>query len=150
MEKFHPKLVQLIREEFEERPELRLTVREASQFWALDEAGCGHALVELAKRGFLAQDGDHRFRMHAEPRPVSGNDATVALRRLSRSTAWQPPGDRQERSAPRMNRPLGSPDRLARRTEACAYELFGTFKGKIRGLPCGFEAAGPSQLGSRA
>ncbi len=115
MKKSHPKLVQLIREEFEERPELRLTVHEASQFWALDEAGCEHALVELAKRGFLAQDGDRRFRMQPEPRPVFGNDATVALRRLSRTTAWQ---------------------RIS--------------KGKNRGRQCGFEAAGPSQLGSGA
>jgi Fic family protein len=73
MKKSHPKLVQLIREEFEERPELRLTVHEASQFWALDEAGCEHALMELARKGFLAEDGYHcyhRFRVHAEPRAV--------------------------------------------------------------------------------
>ena len=70
MKESHPKLVQLIREEFEERPELRLTVREASHFWALDEAMCEQALAELAKRGFLAEDGDRRFRIQSEPRPV--------------------------------------------------------------------------------
>ncbi len=83
MKKSHPKLVQLIREEFEERPELRLTVHEASQFWALDEAGCEHALMELAKRGFLAQDGDRRFRMLPEPssapHPSSCRPAASAL-----------------------------------------------------------------------
>ena len=34
------KLVQLIREEFEEAPELRVTAGEAARFWALDLSTC--------------------------------------------------------------------------------------------------------------
>ncbi|PYR44686.1 MAG: hypothetical protein DMF89_27210 [Acidobacteria bacterium] len=58
------KLVQRVREEFVETPGLRLTVQEASRFWALDEATCAAVLRELAQRGFLAQGGDRRFQMY--------------------------------------------------------------------------------------
>jgi DNA-binding IclR family transcriptional regulator len=55
-------LVQRIREEFEEAPGLRLTVREAARFWGLDEKTCGHVLHQLFAVGFLARGGDGRYR----------------------------------------------------------------------------------------
>jgi Fic family protein len=66
MKDHHRKVVQRIREEFEEIPGLRLTAHEASRFWAMDEATCELVLAELALQGFLAQGGDYRFQMYAE------------------------------------------------------------------------------------
>jgi hypothetical protein len=63
----HRKLVQRIREEFEETPGLRLSVREASRFWGLDEATCELVLAELAASGFLAAGVDRRFEVDAAP-----------------------------------------------------------------------------------
>lgn len=59
------KLVQRIREEFEETPGLRLTVHEASRFWALDETTCELVLLDLETTGFLAQGHDSRFQTYA-------------------------------------------------------------------------------------
>jgi hypothetical protein len=55
-------LVQRIREEFEEAPGLRLTLGEATRFWALDEATCEQVLTELVATGFLAKGPDERYR----------------------------------------------------------------------------------------
>ena len=55
-------LVQRIREEFEEAPGLRVSVREASRFWGLDETTCGQVLEQLLAVGFLARGGDGRYR----------------------------------------------------------------------------------------
>jgi Fic family protein len=55
-------LVQRIREEFEEAPGLRITVREAARFWGLDEETCGQVLEQLLAVGFLARGGDERYR----------------------------------------------------------------------------------------
>jgi Fic family protein len=55
-------LVQRIREEFEEVPGLRLTVREAARFWGLDEETCGQVLAQLLATGFLVRDGYGRYR----------------------------------------------------------------------------------------
>ena len=66
MKEHHRKVVQWIREEFEEIPGLRLTAREASRFWAMDEPTCELALAELALQGFLAQGVDNRFQVYAE------------------------------------------------------------------------------------
>lgn len=55
------KLAQRIREEFEEAPGLRITVREASRFWGLDEDTCGLVLAHLQTTGFLAKDGTERY-----------------------------------------------------------------------------------------
>ena len=60
----HRKIVQRIREEFEETPGLRLTVREASRFWGLDEVTCSWVLTELAAAGFLAEGMDRRFQVY--------------------------------------------------------------------------------------
>ena len=56
------KLTQRIREEFEEAPGLRVTIREASRFWALDEPTCEQVLARLLARGFLARDSEGRYR----------------------------------------------------------------------------------------
>src|SRR5262245_48032337 len=52
------KLVQRIREEFQDAPNLRMTVCEAARFWALDFATCQHVLTELLRIGFLARGHD--------------------------------------------------------------------------------------------
>jgi DNA-binding IclR family transcriptional regulator len=57
----HRKLVQRIREEFEEMPGLRLTLDEASRFLALDESTCRRIFSELSHEGFLARGVDDRF-----------------------------------------------------------------------------------------
>ena len=65
MQNPYRKLVQRLREEFEETPGLRLTVREAARFWALDEVTCHLVLSELVSQGFLAHGIDDRFQMYA-------------------------------------------------------------------------------------
>lgn len=61
MERALVKLIQRIREEFEEAPGLRITVREGSRFWGLDEGTCGQVLGRLAATGFLAKGVDERY-----------------------------------------------------------------------------------------
>ena len=55
------KLVQRIREEFENAPDLRLTASEAARFFGLDLAMCERVLAELRLAGFLARDADERY-----------------------------------------------------------------------------------------
>ena len=55
------KLAQRIREEFEERPDLRVTVDEASRFWALDPTTCEEIFARLGTTGFLAKGPDERY-----------------------------------------------------------------------------------------
>jgi len=55
------RLVQQIREEFEDLPDLRLTAIEASRFWGLDLATCQRVLAELLAAGFLVRDADQRY-----------------------------------------------------------------------------------------
>jgi hypothetical protein len=59
---FFRKLVQRIREEFDEAPGLRLSLGEAAGFWGLDVATCARVLTELLVTGFLAQGADDRYR----------------------------------------------------------------------------------------
>ena len=56
-------LTQRIREEFERLPCLRVSRREAAQFWALDEEEGETVLARLLAAGFLARGGDGRYRM---------------------------------------------------------------------------------------
>ena len=58
---FFRKLVQRIREEFEDAPNLRMTVSEAARYWALDFATCERVLKELLRTGFLARGADERY-----------------------------------------------------------------------------------------
>ena len=55
------KLIQRIREEFEEFPGLRVSVTEAARFWGLDLATCEAILKELLAIGFLAEGTDQRY-----------------------------------------------------------------------------------------
>jgi hypothetical protein len=55
------KLVQRIREEFEEAPGLRFTLGEAARFWGMDEETCACVLAKLLATGFLAVDFDGRY-----------------------------------------------------------------------------------------
>ena len=55
------KLVQWIREEFEDAPDLRMTINEAARFFALDLATCERVLTELLRDGFLARGIDQRY-----------------------------------------------------------------------------------------
>ena len=60
---FFCKLVQWIREEFEEFPDLRLTVTEAARFFGLDPVVCERVLLELNVMGFLTMDADRRYQL---------------------------------------------------------------------------------------
>jgi len=55
------KLVQRIREEFEDAPNLRMNVSEAARFWGLDFGTCERVLRELLRTGFLTRGPDERF-----------------------------------------------------------------------------------------
>jgi hypothetical protein len=55
------KLVQRIREEFDDAPNLRRNVNEAARFWGLDFGTCERVLIELLRTGFLARGPDERF-----------------------------------------------------------------------------------------
>jgi hypothetical protein len=59
------KLTQRIREEFEEAPSLRVTVREASRVWDLDEMTTQQVFARLRAAGFLTVDADNRYRQAA-------------------------------------------------------------------------------------
>lgn len=56
-------LTQRIREEFERLPCLRVDLREAAQFWALDEDEGAAVLGRLLAAGFLSRGGDGRYRI---------------------------------------------------------------------------------------
>lgn len=52
-------LVVLMRAEFNEMPELRLTLRQAQRLWGVDSALCGSAMQALVRASFLRRaDGD--------------------------------------------------------------------------------------------
>jgi DNA-binding IclR family transcriptional regulator len=55
------KLVQRIREEFEDVPGLRMTVTEAARFWGLDFTTCDRVLSELFRRGVVTRGPDDRY-----------------------------------------------------------------------------------------
>jgi DNA-binding IclR family transcriptional regulator len=58
---FFRKLVQRIREEFENAPDLRMTICEAARFFALDLATCERVLVELLRAGSVTRGQDQRY-----------------------------------------------------------------------------------------
>ena len=58
---FFRKLVQRIREEFEDAPGLRMTVNEAARFWGLDFTTSERVLAELFRRGVLTRGPDDRY-----------------------------------------------------------------------------------------
>jgi hypothetical protein len=75
------RLIQRIREEFEEAPWRRFTVDEAAQFWALEPDVSRQILAHLTKAGFLVRGGDQRV----GPRFA----ATIDLRRPECGAAAQ-------------------------------------------------------------
>ncbi len=56
------KLVQRIREEFEEAAGLRVSVGEAARFFGLDVETSEQVLTKLYQLGFLAKDDEGRYR----------------------------------------------------------------------------------------
>ena len=56
------KLEQRLREEFDEDPDLEITVHEGARFWALDAESCERILMQLHEKGFLAKAADGRYR----------------------------------------------------------------------------------------
>jgi len=56
------KLVQRIREEFEEAPGLKINVNEGARFWAIDRDACELVLEHLHEINFLVRTGDGRYR----------------------------------------------------------------------------------------
>jgi hypothetical protein len=70
------KLTQVIREEFEEAPGLRISVEEAARFWDLDQETCGQVLARLLTAGFLAKGVDGRYRPAGEE--AAGSRSTAA------------------------------------------------------------------------
>jgi len=56
------KLAQRIREEFDEAPDLQLTVAEGARFWALDADACATVLTYLQRSGYLVRARGGRYR----------------------------------------------------------------------------------------
>jgi hypothetical protein len=56
------KLVQHIREEFDEVPGLAITVDEGARFWAIDPDTCHHVLAQLQSMKVLMRTEDGRYR----------------------------------------------------------------------------------------
>jgi hypothetical protein len=56
------RLVQRIREEFEEAPGLQITMEEGVRFWGLDAETCAYVLTQLFEMGFLVRADDGRYR----------------------------------------------------------------------------------------
>ena len=63
MNPFLIKLVQRIREQFQEVPALRLTLGEAARFWGLDAQTCESVLRTFEQTGFLKRSPDGRYQI---------------------------------------------------------------------------------------
>jgi hypothetical protein len=57
----HTELLTLIRMEYLEMPDLRLTLRQARRLWNLEPAVCDELLARLVSEGFLARTHDGSF-----------------------------------------------------------------------------------------
>ena len=55
-------LVQRIRAEFEESPDLAITVREGARFWVINSETCTRVLTELHDTGYLEKAADGRYK----------------------------------------------------------------------------------------
>jgi DNA-binding IclR family transcriptional regulator len=71
------KLAQRIREEYEDGPDLRFTIEEASQFWGLDRHTTERVLQLLLTAGFLERDPDGRY---GETQGASSDNLVAAHR----------------------------------------------------------------------
>jgi len=56
------KLIQRIRDEYEEMPGLDLSLEQAARLWALDLETCQHVLARLHDLKFLVRTADGRYR----------------------------------------------------------------------------------------
>jgi hypothetical protein len=56
-------VLQRICSEYLEMPGLRLTVKQASRFWGLDQHTCVRSLEYLVQAGFLARVGQDMYRL---------------------------------------------------------------------------------------
>jgi hypothetical protein len=64
--------VELMKMEYSEMPELKLTVRQARRLWNLSEELCERALAALTKSGFLRRTPDDAYvRAHAASHTAS-------------------------------------------------------------------------------
>ena len=54
-------LVQIVRAEFLEMPEMRLTVPQMRRLWHLDDEVCDQVTQHLIDDGFLAEDEERRL-----------------------------------------------------------------------------------------
>lgn len=71
------KLVQRIREEFEEAPGLQITADEGGRFWALDAKTCELVLAQLHETGFLLKTQDGRYRQTSSAFARAPTDALL-------------------------------------------------------------------------
>jgi hypothetical protein len=55
-------LVQRVRAEFEESPDLATTVREGARFWVIDSETCTRVLTEFHDTGYLEKSADGRYK----------------------------------------------------------------------------------------
>ena len=73
-------LVNRIRAEYREMPDLQLTFAQARVLWQLDGATCTAVLQALIDEGFLSGTPDGRFIARATDRLPSSRDDTARLR----------------------------------------------------------------------
>ena len=64
-------LLTRIRKEYLEMPDLRLTNRQASRLWNLDQTACNAILDTLIKDRFLSQTGDGAYVIASADGPLS-------------------------------------------------------------------------------
>jgi hypothetical protein len=65
----------LIRMEYVEMPDLRLTCRQASRLWNLDQAACAAILETLIQDHFLSQTADGSYVIAAAGRQLLSHNA---------------------------------------------------------------------------
>lgn len=56
-----PRMLEIMRSEYREMPELRLTVAQASRLWSLDKCEAEALLEELVRCGFLVRDAARTY-----------------------------------------------------------------------------------------
>lgn len=62
-------LMHVIRAEYREMPDMRLTVTQFRRLWHLDSDACEHVMAHLIEEGFLGRDHASRLCMNARARP---------------------------------------------------------------------------------
>jgi hypothetical protein len=67
--------IELIRMEYAEMPDMKLTFGQAQRLWSLSTEICERALDDLTRSGFLARTRDGSY-VRRETQPVGGDAAT--------------------------------------------------------------------------